>query len=83
MEHKEIEQAVNLLSGLKGETAVPKNVRIKIDDALRILQGDEEVTTKANKVLSELEEIADDVNLDPYNRTQIWDIISGLEKIKQ
>jgi len=36
---------------------------------------------RINKALHELEEIADDINLQPFTRTQLWNIVSILEKI--
>lgn len=82
MESKEIRNVVSVLDELKEDATVPKNVRMKIEHTIKILNGDTEMHIKVSKVLNELEEIAEDVNLEPYTRTQIWDAISGLEKIK-
>ncbi|MAE42984.1 hypothetical protein CMO93_04380 [Candidatus Woesearchaeota archaeon] len=82
MINKEIENVVAVLNSLKEDNTVPKNVRMKIEGAIKILNDDTEMKIKVSKVLSELEEIADDVNLQSYTRTQIWDAISVLEKVK-
>ena len=82
MEHKEIESIEPLLNDLKEDTTVPKNVRLKIERVIGILNGRTDVTIKASKALNELEEIADDVNLQSYTRAQLWNVISALEKIK-
>ena len=82
MVNKEIENIVVMLNGLNDDNTVPKNVRMKIGTTIKILNDDTEMEIKVSKVLSELEEIADDVNLQSYTRTQIWDAISALEKIK-
>tara|TARA_Y100000310_G_C20560804_1_gene752972 strand:- start:698 stop:955 length:258 start_codon:yes stop_codon:yes gene_type:complete len=82
MVNKETESVVTLLNELKDDHTVPRNVRVRIDDAIKILDEDTEMEIKVSKVLHGLEEIADDVNLQSYTRTQIWDIISSLEKIK-
>ena len=82
MENKEIDAVLSVLNELKEDHAVPKNVRLKIEDAVNILKGDTETEIKSSRVLSKLEEIAEDVNVQPYTRTQIWDLISLLEKIK-
>ena len=78
------EQQINtiepVLSELKGDIRVPKNVRMKVERVIKILKEKSEMPIKASKALNELEEIADDVNLESYTRTQIWNIISILAK---
>ena len=81
------EQQINtiepVLSDLKGDIRVPKNVRMKVERVLKILKEKSEMPIKASKALNELEEIADDVNLESYTRTQIWNIISILAKVSK
>ena len=60
---------------------IPKNIKIKIKSIINILKGDIELSIKINKALNELDEISNDANLEPYTRTQIWNIVSILEKI--
>ena len=40
-----------------------------------------ELSIKVNKAMNELDDIASDINLQAYTRTQIWNIVSSLEKI--
>ena len=82
MEQKAIESIEPLLNELKEDAAVPKNVKLKIDKVIGILKKNSETTIKVSKALNELEEVADDVNLESYTRTQVWNVISALEKIK-
>lgn len=81
-QEQQITDVESVLSDLKGDLTVPKNVRIKVEKVLEILKKQSETTIKANKALNELEEIADDVNLESYTRTQIWNVISILEKMQ-
>jgi len=81
MESKELSTAKELLSELKEDNTVPRNVRGKIESMISNLNDESEVQIKVSKVLSELEVISDDVNLQPYIRTQIWDVVSLLEKV--
>lgn len=71
-----------VLAELKDDATVPKNVRLKIEKVMEMLNEKKEMQIKVSKVLNELEEIADDVNLQSYTRTQVWNIISTLEKVK-
>ena len=82
MEQKAIESIEPVLKELKEDATVPKNVKLKIDKVIGILKKNSEATIKASKALNELEEVADDVNLESYTRAQVWNLISILEKIK-
>jgi len=82
MEQKAIESIEPVLKELKEDAAVPKNVKLKIEKVIGILKKNSEVTIKVSKALNELEEVADDVNLQSYTRTQVWNVISALEKVK-
>lgn len=78
---KQVEDIIKLLSELKGDLSVPKNIRSKIEQTVCILEGNLEVSIKKNKVLNELDEVADDSNLQSYTRTQIWNVVSLLENL--
>lgn len=82
MEQTAIESIEPVLNELKEDAAVPKNVKLKIEGVINILNENADTTIKASKALNELEEIADDVNLEAYARAQVWNVISVLEKIK-
>ena len=82
MSDKEIEVAITSLNELKEDASIPKNVRLKIDNAISLLSQKSEMHIRISKALSELEDITEDANLQPYTRTQVWDTISLLEKIK-
>ena len=43
------------------------------------VQFDGNLFKKINKALHELEEVAEDTNMQPYTRTQIWNVVSLLE----
>jgi len=83
MSDKEINRVIEALTELGEDVTVPRNVRLKIQDIIKNLKGDTEISIKISKTLSELDEIADDVNLQPYTRTQIWNVVSILEKINE
>ena len=80
MDDKEIEDVIGILNELQEDITVPKNVRIKIEKIINSLKEDAKLPIKINKALNDLDEIAADVNLQPYTRTQIWNVISVLEK---
>jgi uncharacterized protein len=82
MEQKQFGDVGVTLTELKGDLTVPKNVRLKIENVMKVINEEAETEIKVSKALNELEEIADDVNLQSYTRTQVWNVISALEKAK-
>ena len=72
---------VNSLNEIKEDATVPRNVRTKIEYIVNTLKEDAELSIKVNKALSELDKIANDVNLQAYTRAQIWNVMSMLEKL--
>jgi len=77
----EVDSLINSLNELHADTALPKNVRIKIDSVISTLREDAEMSIKANKALNDLDEISNDSTLQAYTRTQIWNIMSSLERL--
>ena len=77
---EQIESVIDVLGELQ-EDSVPRNVKDKITITIEALKEKDEISIKVHKALHELEEIADDPNLQPYTRTQIWNVVSVLEKI--
>lgn len=78
---KAIEDAIKSLSELEGDVTVPRNIKIKIQDIIQILNDNSETSIKISKALNELDEIANDPNIQPYTRTNIWNVVSLLESV--
>ena len=78
-----VENIVESLQELAHDNTVPRNVKSKVEEVINILKDEngEDISMKINKVLSTLDEISDDTNLQSYTRTQIWNIASMLEII--
>ncbi len=75
---KEIIDALNLL---QEDSSMPRNIKEKMKTLVAILQENGDISMKVDKALQELDEVADDTNLQAFARTQIWNIVSMLEKI--
>mgnify|MGYP001568102534 CR=1 FL=1 len=72
--------AIQALLVIEKDEVVPKNVKSRIRNAIIALQEDGNIIeVKIDKVLEELGEIEGDPNLEPYIRTQIWNVVSALE----
>ena len=77
----ELHAVVNSLNEILADISVPRNVRIKIESIMNTLKDDTELSIKINKTLNELDGVASDVNLQAYTRTQVWNVMSLLEKL--
>jgi uncharacterized protein (UPF0147 family) len=81
MEDQRIQSILEVLGELEQDNTVPRNIKAKIGEVIKILKQDEELSIRINKALSELDEVSDDSNMQPYTRTQIWNVVSALEMI--
>ena len=78
---EEIESVIAVIEELENDNTIPKNVKSKLNKITGILKENAETSIKVNKALHELEEIEDDINLQAFARTQLWNIESMLEKL--
>ena len=76
----ELDDILAQLEELKNDRRVPKNVRSSIADTQKELQKeDENINVKLNAAVSILDEVSNDTNIQPFTRTQIWNLVSMLE----
>ena len=78
---KQISEVIEFLSSLQEDSGVPKNIKSKIQEIIKSLEDSSDLSIKINKALTELEGIAEDTNMQSYTRTQVWNVISLLEKL--
>ena len=76
-----LEEVVEILDQIAHDDGVPKKVKEKIELLIETLKEAGETRLKVNKCLDELDQIAEDVNLQTFIRTQIWNASSMLEKM--
>ena len=81
MQNQAINEILEAIGGMCGEPSIPKNIKEKFKGIAKSLVSKEEISVKTNKALHELDDIGEDMNLQPYVRTQVWNIASMLEKI--
>lgn len=71
--------ALNSLRELEADTQIPKNVKLRISQTIKILEENSEQSIKVSRALCGLEELSEDVNIEAFTRTQIFNIVSILE----
>ena len=75
-----MEELIEELIMILEDDGIPKNVKIKIENAIAALQLDSvEESIRTNKALQELDDLSDDPNIPSYIRPQLWNIVSQLE----
>lgn len=81
---QKIRQVYDLISPLLEDVAVPRNIRKAITEAREkiLTEKDNPEVAVANTIYL-LEEVSNDINMPLHARTDIWNIISELEKIKE
>jgi len=78
---EQLSEVIDVLVELLEDNTVPKNIKTKISAIIESLKDNQEVSLRVNKALNLLDEISDDNNIQPYTRTQIWNIASMLESL--
>ena len=76
-----LKNVIKMLSSLEQDLTVPKNIRDCVKSVIDALKEKKEISLKVNKALHILEEVSSDMNMEPYTRTQLLNIVSLLEKL--
>jgi uncharacterized protein (UPF0147 family) len=82
--HEEtITQVKQQIDILLNDNSVPRNVKAALDEAKKALsQGEGNYSVRSSTATYKIDEVSNDINLPPYARTVIWNILSMLESIK-
>jgi len=78
------EEIINLIQQIANDRTVPRNIRAKCDESIKMLQDEkEDVAVRVNTVISNMDEVSNDPNIPMYTRTQVWNIVSILESVRK
>jgi uncharacterized protein len=79
-----IEDIIELMDSVLLDSGVPRNIRTVVEKAKeKILSKEEDVKVNCSAAIYLLEDISNDINMPPHTRTEIWTIISELERARQ
>ncbi|HLF54188.1 MAG TPA: UPF0147 family protein [Candidatus Nanoarchaeia archaeon] len=76
-----LQQVLIALQELNEDSTTPKNVKLKVENTIKLLNANAELSIKVSKALNELEVVADDSSVQTHTRTQIFNIVSLLELV--
>ena len=82
MVQEELDKIASMLGNLGDDTSVPKNVRLKIAEAKKRLESNDDFAAKVSIAVYALDEVSNDINMPMHARTLIWNILSELESLK-
>lgn len=79
----DVQEAIEYMIELSEDSNVPKSVKTKITAIIVELKKTDisNLSLTLNKLLSDLDDMSNDANLDSFTRQQLWSITSMLEGI--
>lgn len=79
---KEFEEVIFAIDEMLDDEMVPRNVKKKMEETRELLLKEEVAASiRINQALNKLEELSEETNINPFTRTQIWNVVSMLESI--
>ena len=82
--NEKLQQISELMEPVTEDTTVPRNIRQVVKETKeKILQKDEEASVNIATAIYMLDEVSNDINMPFHTRTEIWNIVSHLEKLKE
>ncbi len=79
---EEKEQIINMFQRFMKERGVPRNIKRLVEESMEILEGDGSKEVKISSIITLLDEASNDPNLSMFARTELWNIVSFLESLK-
>lgn len=77
-----VTKLLEMMKEIVDDRTVPKNIKTAVEEAMKELSNrDNELMVRINGCVSILDEIATDPNIPLYTRTQLWTIVSLVEKL--
>ncbi len=76
-------QVAQQIDILLNDNSVPRNVKTALEEAKKALSENTEYSVRSSTATYKIDEISNDINLPPYARTVVWNILSMLESVKE
>lgn len=78
MNNGHLREVIDYLKEIKEDLGINKNIKNKIENVIGLLENDDGLSVA--KALNEFEELMEKNEIQPYTRSQIWNVVSMLEK---
>jgi hypothetical protein len=80
---KRIKDAVDLMQEVIDDRSVPRNIRNTVEEAKEKISQKKASAMDFSAAIYMLDDISNDINMPYHTRTDIWEIISKLEAVKE
>jgi len=80
---EELDGVAELMAEVIDDRSVPRNIRAAVEDAKNSILGDDDPAVKITQAIYRLDDVSNDINMPSHTRTEIWSIISELERIRE
>ncbi len=80
---KEVDEVLSRMEEVADDRSVPRNIRNTIAEAIEKVKKEEKDFVNYSTAIYLLDDISNDINMPSHARTDIWEIISMLESIKE
>ena len=81
---KRLKEISSLMEPVLDDTSVPRNIRQVVSNTKdKIMQNCEDINVNIATAVYMLDEVTNDINMPFHTRTEIWNIVSGLEKLRE
>lgn len=77
-----LKQIAQMMEPILDDNTVPRNIRKNIEEAKNSIMSEGDMSVNIATAVYKLEDISNDINMPFHTRTEIWSILSELEKIK-
>lgn len=81
--NQKIRATMELMDSIMDDTTVPRNIRKTIEDAKMKIGSEKELDVNVSTAIYLMQDISNDINMPAHTRTEIWQIISELEAIRE
>ncbi len=81
MNNYQITEILQTIEIIIDDTSIPKNARQKLSEISIMLKQGKDVSLCVSRALGDLDELQEDINLQAFTRTQIFNVASMLEKV--
>lgn len=81
---EELRAVADTMKNVGLDSTVPRNIRSTVLLAAdKIARAKENMDVEVGSAIYSMEDIANDINMPSHTRTELWNIISSLERIKE
>ncbi len=80
---KELKELLDLMQLVSTDHSVPRNIRGIVEEAMQKISGRKMRIEDFSTAVYMMDDVSKDLNIPSHTRTDVWEIISRMEAIKE